>query len=71
MKEVNRLMVLETIRQKNLLFGNGANSASTIDSVKYLRGKFCGQRMVFIGDGATYHKAREINEHLALKTSGI
>jgi hypothetical protein len=42
-----------------------ANNTSTIDFVKYLREKFCGQRMVFIEDGATYHKAREIKAYLA------
>ena len=44
---------------------NAANSASTIDFVKYLREKFCGQRMVLIWDGAAYHKAREIKAYLA------
>jgi len=43
----------------------GANSASTIDFVKYLREKFCGPRMVLIWDGAAYQKAREIKAYLA------
>jgi transposase len=43
----------------------GASSASTIDFVKYLRERFCGQRMVLIWDGAAYYKAREIKAYLA------
>jgi hypothetical protein len=43
----------------------GANSASTVDFVQYLREKLCGQRMVFIGEGAAYHKAREVKAYLA------
>jgi hypothetical protein len=55
-----------TIRQRNILREYaGVHSASTIDCVKYLREKFCGQRMVFIGDGVAYHKAREVKEYLA------
>jgi len=53
------------MRQKNLFCANGANSTSTIDFVKHLREKFCGQRIVFIGDGVAYHKAREIRVYLA------
>jgi transposase len=58
------------MRQKNLFCGNGANSASTIDFVKYLREKFCGQRMVLIWDGAAHHKAREIKAYLTLVNQG-
>jgi len=51
-----------------------ANGASTIDSVaifiKHLRSKFHGKRIVFIWDGVTHHKLREIKEFLAAVNPG-
>jgi len=49
---------------------DGANGASTIAFMKYLRSKFRGKRIVLIWDGATYHKSREIKEFLTSVNQG-
>jgi len=49
---------------------DGANGASTIAFMKYLRSKFRGKRIVLIWDEATYHKSREIKEFLASVNQG-
>ncbi len=47
--------------------GNGEN---TVDFMKYLQRIYIGKRIVFIWDGATYHRSKNVKDFLASVNAG-
>ena len=47
------------------------NTANTLTYLKFLQRQFEGQRLLLLWDGASYHRAHEIREFLAVANAGL